>query len=520
MFGSLRSRLTDTAETAQDSTAAFDLGAAVIAGGMGLCALGALTTHRGPLTIAVAIIGTALSAVGAVSREPVSRAIGSAIALFVLAATLMTVERGVRGAFGTWDLIAAAVGVVLVFGLSLGLQHAAEPANEVQRLTTLLAIASSVVALYIPAQIAIVGGPLSTSASIASILLTSVPLWAIASDRVRWVLTGTATAAGVTGVSVWRLSTGYWPGTFGGLSTVEQPRTVAPLLLVTAVTTIILGLVWLCAPAKDAYESYVAVTPASSQRLGPPTITNVHSFLVGRQRVQVRVDVSDSDDLADGRSDARDPVGAHPAFAPPPADSPADDVASDDAESGDDASDIAPDAPTDVSADPVGGATPRDAADAENREPAPARRLTIGRSAQPSEAIAELGRALLGPVASPVNAGELDRSERVLGSWVLFSNGRQVALDRPIVVGRSPQPTDPARSYDLVSVDDETLSLNHVVIGRDQAGPWIRDLNSTNGTFINPLTGVPRRLPADTRVPLSADDVIRFGRSWARFTIE
>ncbi len=48
----------------------------------------------------------------------------------------------------------------------------------------------------------------------------------------------------------------------------------------------------------------------------------------------------------------------------------------------------------------------------------------------------------------------------------------------PLTIGRHPD-------CDLALPDDGYLSQQHLRLGRDAAGPWVEDLGSTNGTFVD-----------------------------------
>lgn len=68
-----------------------------------------------------------------------------------------------------------------------------------------------------------------------------------------------------------------------------------------------------------------------------------------------------------------------------------------------------------------------------------------------------------------------------------------------LTVGREP-------SHDIALPDDPTVSRNHAVFEQLPGGWWIRDLGSTNGTYVNGVEVVDER-------PVFADDEIRVGDS-------
>lgn len=71
-----------------------------------------------------------------------------------------------------------------------------------------------------------------------------------------------------------------------------------------------------------------------------------------------------------------------------------------------------------------------------------------------------------------------------------------------LTIGRSPD--------NHVVVDDPTVSGHHAVIESTQSGHRIRDLDSTNGVWVN-----GQRLP---EAQLSADDTVRIGTHDLQFT--
>ena len=78
-----------------------------------------------------------------------------------------------------------------------------------------------------------------------------------------------------------------------------------------------------------------------------------------------------------------------------------------------------------------------------------------------------------------------------------FYEGLAWPLDRPsTVIGRG-------RSADLV-LNEATISRAHALLGLEGGRPFVQDLGSTNGTFVN---GTRRE-----RAPLSDGDEIQMGR--------
>jgi hypothetical protein len=80
-------------------------------------------------------------------------------------------------------------------------------------------------------------------------------------------------------------------------------------------------------------------------------------------------------------------------------------------------------------------------------------------------------------------------------------------LGRTLVAGRA---APPARDIQLLA---RHISLTHFAVGRDEAGVWVRDLNSTNGTRVNgcplPPQGSAHRLRPDDVIDCGAMQVLR-----------
>ena len=67
-----------------------------------------------------------------------------------------------------------------------------------------------------------------------------------------------------------------------------------------------------------------------------------------------------------------------------------------------------------------------------------------------------------------------------------------LSLAHPLIIGTSP--------HAGLILSGESVGWNHCEVGRDGCGPWVRDLNSLDGTFINghQIGGDPRSLlPTD-----------------------
>jgi len=59
-----------------------------------------------------------------------------------------------------------------------------------------------------------------------------------------------------------------------------------------------------------------------------------------------------------------------------------------------------------------------------------------------------------------------------------------------------------------IVLDDKLVSRKHALIQKIKDAYFIKDLNSTNGTYVN-----NERIPEDKYIKLNKDDVIKFGRT-------
>jgi pSer/pThr/pTyr-binding forkhead associated (FHA) protein len=98
----------------------------------------------------------------------------------------------------------------------------------------------------------------------------------------------------------------------------------------------------------------------------------------------------------------------------------------------------------------------------------------------------------------------LDKVKREESRMLLFNN-RNIPLVSKITIGRS--------SKSNIVVEDILASRNHALIQKIKIAYFIKDLNSTNGTYVN-----NRKIPNDMYVKLKHGDVIRIGKARLVFT--
>jgi uncharacterized RDD family membrane protein YckC len=171
---------------------------------------------------------------------------------------------------------------------------------------------------------------------------------------------------------------------------------------------------------------------------------------------------------------------------------------------------------------PVGAGAPVPAADAVSQVPVPA---------------AVAGDPAVGPELAPVAAdpglvgAHAARAERAAGQhatnghrtilegWVAeLDDGREIAVRGLVLLGRNPQPSEGEDDAQLVKLPDEsrTVSKTHLALGVDDAGLFVVDRGSTNGSTITP-PGRPT-VPAGAfhAVSVSEGSVVSIGDHWVR----
>ena len=113
-------------------------------------------------------------------------------------------------------------------------------------------------------------------------------------------------------------------------------------------------------------------------------------------------------------------------------------------------------------------------------------------------------------------AGETEEPV-VLAEWMLrLDDGRNVAVEGLVLLGRNPQPRVGEEDATLIKVSDETrtVSKSHLAVGVDVTGLYVMDRGSTNGTMVTAPDGGQRPCPPGDLVDVSGGSVISFGDHW------
>ena len=120
------------------------------------------------------------------------------------------------------------------------------------------------------------------------------------------------------------------------------------------------------------------------------------------------------------------------------------------------------------------------------------------------------------------DASEIDEDDEIDESvvppeWMLrLDDGRNVAVDGLVLLGRNPQPRVGEEDATLIKVSDDTrtVSKSHLAVGVDVSGLYVMDRGSTNGTMVTAPDGGQRPCPPGDVVDVPADSVISFGDHW------
>ena len=93
----------------------------------------------------------------------------------------------------------------------------------------------------------------------------------------------------------------------------------------------------------------------------------------------------------------------------------------------------------------------------------------------------------------------LDKIKHTETNLLLFNN-QKIPLISKIIIGRN-------RS-NQIAIDNNLVSRKHALIQKIRNVYYIKDLNSTNGTFIN-----KKKVPTDKYVKINSGDIITIGKS-------
>lgn len=108
-----------------------------------------------------------------------------------------------------------------------------------------------------------------------------------------------------------------------------------------------------------------------------------------------------------------------------------------------------------------------------------------------------------------------------LQEWsILLDDGRRIALDGLILLGRNPQPNAGEEDAQLIKIADETrtVSKSHLAIGLDAGGVYVVDRGSTNGSTVSTTNGMSMRCKAGEMVRVGEGAIVSIGDHWLEIT--
>ena len=136
----------------------------------------------------------------------------------------------------------------------------------------------------------------------------------------------------------------------------------------------------------------------------------------------------------------------------------------------------------------------------------------------------EAGRIALEPydpgLVEPDRRTEVAQGRRtILQGWVAeLDDGREIPVRGLVLLGRNPQPEEGEADAELVKLPDEsrTVSKTHLALGVDDAGLFVVDRGSTNGSTITAPGQAAVPVGAFHAVPVSEGSVVSIGDHWVR----
>ena len=103
---------------------------------------------------------------------------------------------------------------------------------------------------------------------------------------------------------------------------------------------------------------------------------------------------------------------------------------------------------------------------------------------------------------------------------ILLDDGRRIALDGLVLLGRNPQPKAGEEDAQLIKIADETrtVSKSHLAVGVDRDGVYVVDRGSTNGSTVSTTNGMSTRCKADELVRVGEGAIVSIGDHWLEIT--
>ena len=100
---------------------------------------------------------------------------------------------------------------------------------------------------------------------------------------------------------------------------------------------------------------------------------------------------------------------------------------------------------------------------------------------------------------------------------MLLDDGRRIAIDGLVLLGRNPQPRPGEEDAQLIKIADETRTVSklHLALGVQPDGTaYVIDRGSTNGSTVTTLAGVSTHCPPDRPVQVEPGSIVSIGDHW------
>jgi uncharacterized RDD family membrane protein YckC len=103
---------------------------------------------------------------------------------------------------------------------------------------------------------------------------------------------------------------------------------------------------------------------------------------------------------------------------------------------------------------------------------------------------------------------------------ILLDDGRRIAVEGLVLLGRNPQPKAGEEDAQLIKIADETrtVSKSHLAVGVDAGGIYVVDRGSTNGSTVSTTNGLSSRCRAGEMVRVGDGAIVSIGDHWLEIT--
>ncbi len=115
------------------------------------------------------------------------------------------------------------------------------------------------------------------------------------------------------------------------------------------------------------------------------------------------------------------------------------------------------------------------------------------------------------PAAAVVPPSEASQP-RAANPVVILDTGETHGLSGPLILGRAPRQSASLGQAELIVIVDQSVSANHLALGLDNGAPWVMDLNSTNGSWVEQEGRGPVKLESMSKLALSPGATVRMGQ--------